>query len=235
MWHFDGNHKLIRWHFVVHGCIDGYSRIITFLHCSTNNTASTVLSLFTGAVETYGLPQKVRSDLGGGGDLQYGDERVVLTGSSTHNERIERLWKDVFRCVGKLFYDLFYALEEEQALDHLNETDIYCLHYIFVPKINNCLQEFVECWNHHRLSSEHSHTPYQLLLTGNFAQRDGDTFRDHSQVRIPYFFRVSDSVVVPRSTFQPCQNLLTMMEYFIDLDSFRDFGVSSYKQCVSLV
>lgn len=25
LWHLDGNHKLIRWGFIVHGCIDGYS------------------------------------------------------------------------------------------------------------------------------------------------------------------------------------------------------------------
>ena len=159
VWHFDGHHKLIRWRLVTHGCVDGYSRLITFLHCSTNNTAITVLSLFTNAVEKYGIPQKVRSDLGGENvDVwrymiaQHGDERVVITGSSTHNQCIERLWRDVFRCVAKLFYDVFYALEEEEALDPLNDTDIYRLHYVFVPKINKCLHDFVECWNNHRLS-----------------------------------------------------------------------------------
>ena len=33
VWHIDGNHKLIRWRMVVHGGIDGYSRLITFLQC----------------------------------------------------------------------------------------------------------------------------------------------------------------------------------------------------------
>ena len=28
LWHLDGNHKLIRWEFVSHGCLDGYSRRI---------------------------------------------------------------------------------------------------------------------------------------------------------------------------------------------------------------
>lgn len=30
LWHFDGNHKLIRWRFVVHGCVDGFSRISVY-------------------------------------------------------------------------------------------------------------------------------------------------------------------------------------------------------------
>lgn len=31
LWHVDGHHKLIRWHMVIHGGIDGYSRTVVFL------------------------------------------------------------------------------------------------------------------------------------------------------------------------------------------------------------
>ena len=58
VWHVDGNHKLIKWRFVLHGAIDGYSRVITFLHCSDNNRATTVLPLFASAVNMLGLPHK---------------------------------------------------------------------------------------------------------------------------------------------------------------------------------
>jgi len=30
VWHMDGNHKLIRWKYVIHGAVDGYSRLVTF-------------------------------------------------------------------------------------------------------------------------------------------------------------------------------------------------------------
>ena len=30
LWHIDGNHKLVKWQLVIHGGIDGYSRLITF-------------------------------------------------------------------------------------------------------------------------------------------------------------------------------------------------------------
>ena len=43
VWHIDGNHKMIRWHFVIPGGVDGYSRTIVFLSCSGNNKADTVL------------------------------------------------------------------------------------------------------------------------------------------------------------------------------------------------
>ena len=65
VWHIDGNHKLIRYKLVIHGCVDGFSRIIPFLKCSTNNCASTVFSLFEQAIGTCGYPLKVRTDGGG--------------------------------------------------------------------------------------------------------------------------------------------------------------------------
>ena len=37
LWHIDGLHCLVRWRIVVHGCIDGYSRKVIYLHASDNN------------------------------------------------------------------------------------------------------------------------------------------------------------------------------------------------------
>ena len=50
LWHLGGHRSLIRWGFVIHGCIDGYSRRIIFHHCSTNNLSPTVLGLFDSAI-----------------------------------------------------------------------------------------------------------------------------------------------------------------------------------------
>ena len=38
LWHLDGYHKLIRSDLVIHGGIDGYSRIVTYLKVATNNS-----------------------------------------------------------------------------------------------------------------------------------------------------------------------------------------------------
>ena len=92
IWHLDGNHKLIRWRFV-HGAIDGYSRTVVFLKCSTNNRAATVLASFVEAAEIHGLPYRVRTDLGGENtDVwhymieQHQDSAAVITGSSMHTQ-----------------------------------------------------------------------------------------------------------------------------------------------------
>lgn len=64
LWHIDSNLKLRHWRFVIHGCIDGYSRLIVYLRCGNNNRAATVLSLFRQAINTWGLPSRVRADDG---------------------------------------------------------------------------------------------------------------------------------------------------------------------------
>ena len=46
LWHLDGRHSLVNWGFVVHCAIDGFSRCIVFLQCSTNNKSDTVRQLF---------------------------------------------------------------------------------------------------------------------------------------------------------------------------------------------
>ena len=172
VWHLDGHHKLIRWRFVTHGAIDGYSRTITLLKCSDNNRATTVLDGYKAGVSSYGLPNTVRTDHGGENvdvwrfmlATHNNDLSSVITGSSTHNERIERLWRDVFRCVASVYYQLFREMEENHTLDPLNEVDLYCLHYVYLPRINQSLTEFKESWNEHAVSTEGNMTPHQYSL-----------------------------------------------------------------------
>ena len=171
----DGHHKLIRWQFVTHGGIDGYSRVVVFLKkCSNNNRASTLYSHFMRAVQQFGLPSCVRTDCGTE-NLRIArhmlrhrgiDQNSVLTGSSTHNQRIERLWRDLHQSVTKLYYRLFYHLESLQSLDPLNELHLFALDYVYLPRINRSIELFRNAWNHHSLRTAHHSSPLQLYTSG---------------------------------------------------------------------
>lgn len=176
LWHIDGNHKLVRWRIVIHGGIDGYSRIPVYLSASSNNCSETVLQLFLGAVAKYGLPSRVRADRGGENVLvsdymlrhpHRGPGRgSFITGRSVHNQRIERLWRDVFSSCTAPLYHMFYSLEDEGLLDPVDEVDLFVLHFVFIPRINQQLHSFKAAYCRHKLRTEHNHSPLQLWTRG---------------------------------------------------------------------
>ena len=110
------------------------------------------MACFLKGVHTYGLPSRVRSDKGRANVLvaeymkkKRGPERgSMIIGPSTHNQRIERLWRDVFDGVIGFYYELFSFIEENVILDPLNEIDIATLHFPFIPLIN----EKLDAWQH---------------------------------------------------------------------------------------
>ena len=175
LWHVDGNHKIIEWRLVIHGGIDGFSRLVTYLQCSSNNRADTVTACFLRATEEYGIPSRVRSDHGGENvgvwrfmeEVRGRDRSSYIAGRSVHNTRIERLWRDVYTAVTTTFVSIFQYLEAQNILNAENESDLFCLHYVFIPRINASLEGFRRAWNYHPLSTEGNSSPIQLYTSGS--------------------------------------------------------------------
>jgi hypothetical protein len=171
VWHIDGNHKLVRWRLVIHHAIDGFSRMVVFARRSSNNLAETNHNLFLQALPKYGRPSKVRTDLGGENvdiwrDMTtfWGESNIpVLVGKSVHNQRIERHNRALNEQLLSTFRQQFYELESQGALDVNNDTDIFCLHYVYLPRINKALDEFVAANNSDRFSTENNRTPKRLF------------------------------------------------------------------------
>lgn len=174
VWHIDGNMSLVRWGIVIHGAIDGYSRLVTYLSCSTNNRADTVLQYFLDGCRAYGIPSRVRSDHGGENfdvaqfmlHFRGTNRGSHITGKSTRNQRIERLWRDVFENCLSAFYFRFYFLEDQGILDMDCVIQLFCLNYVFLPRIQASLDSFRNAWNNHQLSTAFSHSPAQLWTMG---------------------------------------------------------------------
>ena len=177
-----------RWSFVIHGAIDGYSRLVVYLKGETNNRAATVLSSFLGATEKYGVPSRVRCDHGvenldvAAFMVMYrGESRgSCITGRSVHNQRIERFWRDLFHGCTSLYYNLFTHLEREGLLETDNVIQMWSLHYVFKPRLQRDMERFRQGWNNHRMRTVNGKSPIQMymsgILTGRGRRDTGDLF-----------------------------------------------------------
>ena len=61
---------------------------------------------------------------------------------------------------------MFCYREGETYLDPLNEIDLFCVHVVYLPRINFALKEFSESCNYHPFSSENNRSPRQLWHLG---------------------------------------------------------------------
>ena len=248
LWHIDTNHKLVRWRFVVIGGVDGYSRMVTFLSCADNNRAGTVLKSFKSGVQTYGIPKRVRSDKGlenvAVADFMLTKRGTdsMITGRSTHNQRIERLWRDVFEGVLCYFYHLFYYMEDNEILDPLNIVHLSSLHYIYIGEINRRLGLWTQAWSTHRIRTVRS-TPQALWIAGQLQSPIGfdlpseDLNDDGSE-------DISDDQTVEigdRPIFAPLEqvlsdNCLEMLQTRIASPRFDvNNGIDDYLTCVDII
>ena len=129
------------------------------------------------AVEKFGLPQRIRGDQGGenvhvawfmfSNPSQGPGRGSFITGKSCHNQRIERFWRDLFHGCTFIFYYVFWYLEENGYLDISDETHPFCLHYVFLPRINRHLNLFQDGYDNNPLRTESNMTPVQLWVLGS--------------------------------------------------------------------
>ena len=173
--HIDGDHKVVQpFRFVIHGGIDGYSRLLVYIGVANNNRAATVLNLFREATRQYNWPSRVHSDKGLENidvaramlQVQGLNRGSIITGNSVHNQRIERPCREVNRLVVSRFRNIFLFLENHGVLDVTNEVHLYCLHLVYMPLINKALQEFKDQWNSHPITTEENYSPRQLWVQG---------------------------------------------------------------------
>jgi transposase InsO family protein len=158
LWHADGCHHLILYGIVIHGIIDGYSRLIVSLVAADNNRAETVGTAFVHAALEHGVPRMYRTDFGLENsavwatirrfreDLGFRTKAILY--SSVHNQRIERFWKDASRFTTALAAEL-KKWEANSLLNPGAAEDLHALHYTILPYVSREVERFKDDWNAH--------------------------------------------------------------------------------------
>ena len=218
-----------------------------YLKCSLNNRATTVFELFLKAVQDFNVPSRVRSDQGLENiivarymiERRGSDRRSMLTGSSTHNQRIERLWRDMHSCVTLLFYKLLYYLEQQDLLNPLNDPNLRALHYVFLLRINRCLVEFIHSWNNHPIRTAcHTFTAGSLVLqTSNVDALDYAEAVDSNFGLDPDITVIpNEAVVVPENPIKFSESDIQALKIAIDhLGVSDNHGIDIYEQTLQLI
>lgn len=173
-WHQDGNHKLKPIAgLIIHGCIDGLSRMIIYLRVADNNSALFVTQCFIEACRSFNTqPLQVVGDHGG---ENVGIARVQFAKrgeharpkpyhatKSTNNQRMERCWRDINDTVSIRFVELFRHWSSLYDLDSSNPLHIWTLQFMFIPLIQDHLDRFKSMWNHHKIRTEHRQSPVKI-------------------------------------------------------------------------
>ena len=125
-------------------------------------------------------------------------------------------------------------LERENKLDPLNEVDLYCLHYIFLPRISKALHEFQESWNYHTLSTEGNKSPYHLFFEGMQHEANTNNSLGQADPSIDVSELTHNHVAVPRIKFTPCSLLERRLQNINPLQPCSDKGVHLYTRAIEI-
>ena len=95
--------------------------------------------------------------------IQQQGEYGVICGKSVQNQRVERLNGDLNRHVNRPFSEVFHDSELRGQFNPKNDVDLFCLHFVYLPRINRAIEEFATSYNCHSLSSEKNATSLRLF------------------------------------------------------------------------
>ena len=82
---------------------------------------------------------------------------------------LERLWRDVFTGCTNLYYNLFYYMETVGLLEPHNDIHLWCLYFVYQPRIDRHLKLFAEGWSRKRIRTAGNKTPTQLWFQRLYA------------------------------------------------------------------
>lgn len=137
--HIDGNDKLKKWGFCIHGAIDEFNRKLLCLKVATTNNDPLVIgNFYIEMVKEHKIvPKLVRMDRGCG-NIYIGDLQVFFTGrddsfqyaTSTRNQRIEAFWSRLKKFRLSWWITFFEDMERNGLFKSHLETGNFDLRFL---------------------------------------------------------------------------------------------------------
>ena len=125
----------------------------------------------------------------------------------------------------------FSGVGREPRADPLSELDLYCLHYVYLPRINQPLTEFKDSWNEHAISTEGNMTPHQLFFEGiNYIVTNYPRDFQLSSVTVDVASMAGDRVEVIRNSYHPCTAIMAQLPAINIMLRCTDNGRRFYTQ-----
>lgn len=169
VWHMDGYDKLKQFGFAIHGCVDGFSRMVLWLEVATTNNDPKVTAYYylNTAKSLKFLPTILRCDKGSENGLigllqvclrkhhpdKFAGENSFVQGKSTRNQRIESYWGRMRQHTVDYYIQLFKCMQERNLFNGSN-LHIKCLQFCFGPLIKYDLNSNKELWNQHHIKKQ---------------------------------------------------------------------------------
>ena len=249
MWHLDGNEKLPGDRYF-HGITCGGSKMAISMEMEDNKRASTVLLHYRNAVIKYGCPRVLRTDAGtenvlvgkfqliawGMGNGEF-NNLPFLVGKFTHNQRIERLWRDVREGGFQPFRDKRAEMIRSNQFDPNSNDHDWIWHTLLDPLVRFRLAEFVVAHNNHSISR----TPLQIFNVDRHDQKPdappfledamewaaaqlGEQESDDFEIEECVLNQVIPDWYCPLQTREELDSFLQTTPVFTPQDSMRDFN-----------
>ena len=170
-----------------------------------------------------------------------GDIYISTTTFINRRRHLYYIDGDIYISTTTFIYNLLYGLEDDDFLDPLNDTDLFCVHYAILPQVNRCLEEFTESWNHHSLSSAGNLTPEALFTIGLLEKQQNESAGEHclptegdlsSVSLLPHGMEDVSVVDVPSTPAQLCPTMEQNLSRIPIDTAASDFGLSRYMESI---
>ncbi|XP_057305663.1 uncharacterized protein LOC130644179 isoform X1 [Hydractinia symbiolongicarpus] len=176
LWRIDTVGKLERWGIVITFALDMFSRLMTFIIASHSGHShgSNILTAFKNSVDKYSWPNMISTDerdekahVWKAMVEEKGDMSVEMSTKLERVQWITIIKNDLNAHIFNPVIETFTELEQEGSLNISNETDLFCLHFVYLPRINKLLQDFMTGYNSCAIPKGSGATPSQIFYAHN--------------------------------------------------------------------